>query len=143
MNGLLISMRALDIICRYTSVEFGLRCPKSCWMNVWLIPSSRAWQAKQCRRVCGVTPSGRPSLRFNGIRCQGSIPYGSGKQPSPGTVIPVLRDELKVAVSENGVPVLPVLTTAAHESSSGTCGYPHSADGRPRLPSALRNTWWM
>ena len=62
-NGLLIPMRAFDVICRYTSVEFGLRCPKSCWMNVWLIPSSREWQAKQCRRVCGVTPSGRPSFR--------------------------------------------------------------------------------
>ena len=39
-NGLLILMRALKIICRYTSVEFGLRCPNNCWINVWLTPSS-------------------------------------------------------------------------------------------------------
>ena len=41
-NGLLIPMRALEVICRYTSVEFGLRCPNNCWINVWLTPSSSA-----------------------------------------------------------------------------------------------------
>ena len=57
-----VYISALDVICRYTSVEFGLRWPNNCWIKVWLTPSSSAWHAKQCLIVWGVTPSGRPSL---------------------------------------------------------------------------------
>ena len=52
-----------------------------------------------------------PNEHFNGIRCQWGIPYGAGEQPSPWTAIPVpvLRKDLEIAVTEDGIPVLPVL----------------------------------
>ena len=52
-----------------------------------------------------------PDEQFHGIRCQRGIPYGAGKQPSLWAVIPVpvLREDLQVAVAEYGITVLPVL----------------------------------
>ena len=77
-KGLWIPIRAFEVICRYTSVECGLRCPNNCWINVWLSPSSSAWQAKQWRRVCGVTPSGSPRLLACFLMNNSTAPFVRG-----------------------------------------------------------------
>lgn len=81
-------------------------------MNVWLIPSSREWQAKQWRRVCGVTPSGRPSFRAWPLTNSSTASGVSGASLTVlGNSHPLgrpYRYDLQVTVTEYGIPVLPV-----------------------------------
>lgn len=68
-KGLRIPIRDLLLTWRWTSVDFGSRCPNSTWIFLCFTPCFIRWVAKLWRRQCGVTPDNPAADALRRITC--------------------------------------------------------------------------